>query len=52
MGQNRFLSVVVELAPGIEAEQETARSLLHQVQLLRLNSEFANYVPVGTRCRK
>jgi len=48
MGQNRFLSVVVELAPGIEAEGRNGkRSLPIQVQLLRLNSEFANYVPVG-----
>ncbi|HEY9300824.1 MAG TPA: phenylacetate--CoA ligase family protein, partial [Phormidium sp.] len=42
-----FLSVVVELAPGVENSDEKreaiARSLLSQLK--RLNSEFANYVP-------
>ena len=45
--KNRFLSVVVELAPGVginEGKKETiANSIL--TQLKRLNSEFANYVP-------
>jgi phenylacetate-CoA ligase len=45
--KNRFLSIVVELAPGIEDgtnKQETiANSILSQLK--RLNSEFANYVP-------
>lgn len=45
--KNRFLSVVVELAPGVagsEEKQEAIASSIHE-QLLRLNSEFANYVP-------
>lgn len=46
--KNRFLSVVVELAPGVEDREDKrdaiASSIL--VQLQRLNSEFANYVPV------
>ncbi|WP_036476620.1 phenylacetate--CoA ligase family protein [Myxosarcina sp. GI1] len=45
--KNRFLSVVVELAPGETGNklriQAIAASIL--TQLLRLNSEFANYVP-------
>jgi phenylacetate-CoA ligase len=45
--RNRFLSVVVELAPGVaggaEREGAIAESIL--AQLRRLNSEFANYVP-------
>ncbi|HEU5101630.1 MAG TPA: hypothetical protein VFU22_21560 [Roseiflexaceae bacterium] len=45
--RNRFLSVVVELAPGAaggaQHEQAIAESIL--AQLRRLNSEFANYVP-------
>jgi len=47
--RNRFLSVVVELAPGVtggaEQEQTIAESIL--MQLRRLNSEFANYVPAA-----
>ena len=45
--RNRFLSVVVELAPLVEASEERriaiASSILSQLQ--RLNTEFANYVP-------
>jgi len=45
--RNRYLSIVVELGPGVEASQtkadEIARSIVRH--LLRLNSEFANYVP-------
>ncbi|PLZ16847.1 phenylacetate--CoA ligase, partial [Fischerella thermalis WC341] len=45
--KNRYLSVIVELAPGEEASvartQIVAGSIL--TQLLRLNTEFANYVP-------
>lgn len=46
--KNRFLSVVVELAPGVEASAEKRQLLASsiQFQLRRLNSEFANYVPV------
>lgn len=47
--RNRFLSVVVELAPGAgggaQQEQAIAESIL--AQLRRLNSEFANYVPAA-----
>jgi phenylacetate-CoA ligase len=45
--RNRFLSVVVELAPGVAASEDKAdaiaTSILHHLR--RLNSEFANYVP-------
>jgi len=45
--QNRFLSVVVELAPGEEENPEKQQAIASSIltQLLRLNSEFANYVP-------
>lgn len=45
--QNRFLSVVVELAPNVEGNQEKRERISSAIltQLLRLNSEFANYVP-------
>ncbi|MBE9127362.1 MULTISPECIES: phenylacetate--CoA ligase family protein [unclassified Coleofasciculus] len=46
--QNRFLSVVVELAPGVEGSEEKRDAVASAIvsQLRRLNSEFANYVPV------
>jgi phenylacetate-CoA ligase len=45
--QDRFLSVVVELAPESEASEEKRNAIASSIlsQLLRLNSEFANYVP-------
>jgi phenylacetate-CoA ligase len=45
--RNRFLAVVVELAPGIAASEskQQAVALAIRSQLQRLNSEFANYVP-------
>jgi phenylacetate-CoA ligase len=45
--RNRFLAVVVELAPGVEGteDKQAAIAASIQTQLLRLNSEFANYVP-------
>jgi phenylacetate-CoA ligase len=45
--KNRFLSVVVELAPGVEGSEEKRNAIASSIlsQLLRLNSEFANYVP-------
>lgn len=45
--RDRFLSVVVELAPGVEPDRDKARSISRSIleQLRRLNSEFANYVP-------
>ncbi|HEY9614996.1 phenylacetate--CoA ligase family protein [Allocoleopsis sp.] len=44
---DRFLSVVVELAPTSEASEEKRDAIASSIlsQLLRLNSEFANYVP-------
>ncbi|HBY77587.1 MAG TPA: phenylacetate--CoA ligase, partial [Cyanobacteria bacterium UBA11148] len=46
--KNRFLSVVVELAPGEEETEGKRQAIASSIlsQLLRLNSEFANYVPV------
>ncbi|MGB7444761.1 MAG: phenylacetate--CoA ligase family protein [Coleofasciculaceae cyanobacterium] len=46
--KNRFLSVVVELAANVEGSQEKKEAIASSIlaQLLRLNSEFANYVPV------
>ncbi len=48
---NRFLSVVVELAPGEAATEERCKRLAEAIltQLRRLNSEFANYVPVHSQ---
>jgi phenylacetate-CoA ligase len=42
-----FLSVVVELAPGVDPDHDKAQSISQSIleQLRRLNSEFANYVP-------
>ena len=47
--KNRYLSIVVELAPGVEASQEKEKVVALSItsQLLRLNSEFANYVPLA-----
>ncbi len=44
--QNRFLSIVVELAPGVESGEDKRQAITSSIlsQLLRLNSEFANYV--------
>lgn len=45
--KNRFLSVVVELAPGVEESKDKTEAITCSIltQLKRLNSEFANYVP-------
>jgi phenylacetate-CoA ligase len=45
--QNRFLWIAVELAPGVEASEQRQKVIAESIQsqLLRLNSEFANYVP-------
>lgn len=45
--QNRWLSVVVELAPGIQKAADKKEAIATSIlfQLKRLNSEFANYVP-------
>jgi phenylacetate-CoA ligase len=46
--KNRYLSVVVELAPGVEGSEDKKQIITSSIlsQLKRLNSEFANYVPV------
>lgn len=45
--KNAYYSIVVELAPGIEASEAKQTSIANSIrtQLCRLNSEFANYVP-------
>jgi phenylacetate-CoA ligase len=45
--RNRYLSVVVELGPGVEPDQQKADTIAESIllHLLRLNSEFAHYVP-------
>ncbi len=45
--KNRFLSVVVELAPEVESSEEKTQAIANSIlsQLKRLNGEFANYVP-------
>lgn len=45
--RDRQLAVAVELAPGAEPPEEVARLIADSIltQLLRLNSEFAAYVP-------
>ena len=46
---NRFLSVTVELAPGVESDENLRKAVAASIRLhlLRLNSEFANYVPAA-----
>ncbi len=45
--RNEFLSIVVELAPGAEGNEEKREAIANAIKhhLCRLNSEFANYVP-------
>lgn len=45
--RNRFLFIAVELAPNAEANEERRQATTASIltQLLRLNSEFAHYVP-------
>jgi phenylacetate-CoA ligase len=49
--RNRRLTIAVELAPGIESDEEKQATVAKEIlaQLLRLNSEFANYVPTEYR---
>jgi phenylacetate-CoA ligase len=49
--RNRRLQIAVELAPGIEERNEIREQVARQVvvHLLRLNSEFASYVPAERR---
>ncbi|MES1023062.1 phenylacetate--CoA ligase family protein [Gloeocapsa sp. BRSZ] len=46
--RNRYLSIVVELAPEVSDTEDKRQAIATSIhaQLLRLNSEFANYVPV------
>ena len=45
---NELLSITVELLPGISADEDKQSVIADSIrqQLLRLNSEFAHYVPV------
>jgi phenylacetate-CoA ligase len=45
------LYVVVELAPNVSADEAKAQSMADSIlgQLLRLNTEFANYTPAEYR---
>ena len=45
--KNRFLSIVVESAPGVTDNRVNPQTVASSIltQLLRLNSEFSNYVP-------
>jgi phenylacetate-CoA ligase len=49
--RNRRLSVTIELAAQVAADAEKERAMEREIliQLLRLNSEFANYVPAEYR---
>jgi len=49
--RNRELTIAVELAPGITAQPELGLRIAKAILtvLLRLNSEFANYVPAERR---
>jgi phenylacetate-CoA ligase len=46
--KNSFLSITVELAPTFKGNQDMEKEIALSIsnQLARLNSEFANYVPV------
>jgi phenylacetate-CoA ligase len=48
---NSLLSLVVEMTPAVEPSEERRRRIEESVliELLRLNSEFANYVPTEHR---
>jgi phenylacetate-CoA ligase len=47
--RDRHLSIFVELAPGVVPEADSERVVAESIrtELLRLNSEFAHYVPAG-----
>jgi phenylacetate-CoA ligase len=52
--RDRYLSVVVELGPGVEADDPKRQAIAGSIvaHLVRLNSEFANYVPAEHRTPK
>ncbi len=45
--KNRFLAITVELAPTLTGNEEMEKAIAFSIytQLVRLNSEFTNYVP-------
>jgi len=49
--RDRYVNVVVELAPGAEPEPDRERAVAESIraELVRLNSEFANYVPAAAQ---
>jgi len=49
--RDEYLSVTVELSPGHEPHGELSSQIANSIrtQLLRLNSEFANYVPAASQ---
>jgi phenylacetate-CoA ligase len=49
--RDEYLSVTVELSPGHEPLAELSRQIAQSIrtQLLRLNSEFSNYVPAASQ---
>jgi phenylacetate-CoA ligase len=49
--RDRYVSVVVELAPGVEPAPGDERAIAESIraELVRLNSEFANYVPAQSQ---
>jgi phenylacetate-CoA ligase len=49
--RNRKLTIAVELAPGVAPQPALGEQIAHAILavLLRLNSEFANYVPAERR---
>jgi phenylacetate-CoA ligase len=46
--RNRYLSIVVELAAGVEPSPDKVSTIAEAIvhHLRRLNSEFAHYVPL------
>jgi phenylacetate-CoA ligase len=51
---NAYLAIAVELAPNLTADSDKPRSIAASIlaQLLRLNSEYANYVPAEKQLPK
>ena len=49
--RNRKLCIAVEMAPGVEGDEEKRAAIASSIltHLLRLNSEFAHYVPAEYR---
>lgn len=51
---DKYLAIAVELLPGVEPTEEMAATIAASIhaQLLRLNSEFANYTPAERQLPK